>query len=326
MKVTDNLQLIHKWWKTWGTLPVWSWVRAASAYREGKFELAERHYKTGLKRHASHPAHFCARLDLAYCLFKLGKLEDAEHQLRYVTTHLPASREAYVRLARLQMWTGHALEAAWTVRRALRSIEPDPELAAIFLIAVLDNGGPSYLLDEAVEASRSMETEGDDFPRLQAARARLELERGDAAAGRKTLEQIAAADNAPFEALVLFAEVLVHEGKIAHARRQLRRAMAASPDYPRVLSLLAESYMKAGPFYNGEYAKQLAINACQLTNWSSPREMHILAEGYYHTGDKISALVVASKAKQAGTRLMGTYRRVRVLDELIESLSVGTQA
>jgi len=84
--------------------------------------------------------------------------------------------------------------------------------------------------------------------------------------------------------------------------------------------------MKAGPFYNGEYAKQLAIGACQLTNWSSPREMHLLAEAYYHTGDKISALVVASKAKQAGTRLMGTYRDVRVLEQLIESLSSGTQA
>jgi hypothetical protein len=54
--------------------------------------------------------------------------------------------------------------------------------------------------------------------------------------------------------------------------------------------------------------------------------MHLLAEAYYHSGDKISALVVASKAKQAGTRLMGTYRDVRMLDELIESLSAGTQA
>jgi predicted Zn-dependent protease len=322
----DTVQLVHKWWKTWRTLPVWSWVRGASSYRAGKFELAERLYKAGLKRHGSHPANFCARLDLAYCVFKLGKVEEAEQLLRSVTNQLPASREAYVRLARLQMWSGHSLEAAWTIRRALRSIEVDPELAALFLIAVLDNGGPGYLLDEAVEASDKIETEGDDFPRLQAARARLQIERGDELIGRESLERVAVADNAPFEAIVMYAELLLEEGKIAHARRQLRRAMVVSPDYPRVLSLLAESYMKAGPFYNGEYAKQLAVNACQLTNWASPREMHLLAEAYYHSGDKISALVVASKAKQAGMRLMGTYRDVRVLDQLIESLSSGTQA
>lgn len=322
----DTVRLIMKWWKAWRTLPVWSWVRAASLYRAGKFEHAERLYRFGLKRHSLHPAHFCARLDLAYCFFKLGKLDEAEHTLRYVTTHLPASREAFVRLARLQMWSGHSLEAAWTIRRALRSIDVDPELASLFLIAVLDNGGPSYLLDEAVEASKKVETEGHDFPRLQAARARLELERGSETVGREVLERVAASDEAPFEAIVMHAELLLADGKIAHSRRQLRRAMVAAPDYPRVLSLLAESYMKAGPFYNGEYAKQLATGACQLTNWSSPREMHLLAEAYYHTGDKISALVVASKAKRAGTRLMGTYRGVRVLDQLIESLSSGTQA
>ena len=322
----ENLQLIHKWWKTWRTLPVWSWVRGAACYRAGRFELAERHYKAGLKRHAAHPANFCARLDLAYCLFKLGNLDEAEQLLRNVTNQLPASREAYLRLARLQMWSGRSLEAAWTIRRALRSIEVDPDLAALFLLAVLDNGGPGYLLDEAVEASKKVETEGNDFPRLQAARARLQIERGDDGAGREALERVAIEEDAPFEAIVMYSELLLGEGKIAHARRQLRRAMIASPDYPRVLSLLAESYMKAGPFYSGEYAKQLAVNACQLTNWASPREMHLLAEAYYHTGDKISALVVASKAKQAGTRLMGTYRDVRVLDQLIESLSSGTQA
>jgi tetratricopeptide (TPR) repeat protein len=317
---------VHKWWKTWNTLPVWSWERAASHYRAGRFEIAERLYRLGLKRKASHPAHFCARLDLAYCLFKLGHLEDAEHNLRYVTTHLPASREAFVRLARLQMWSGHALEAAWTIRRALRSIDVDPELAALFLFAVLENGGPGYLLDEAIEANKRIETEGDDFPRLQAARARLEMVRGQYDAGREVLEKVAESENAPFESIVVYAEVLLAEGEIALARRHLRRAMAASPDYPRVLSLLAETYLKSGDFYNGEYAKQLAIGACQLTNWTSPREMHVLAESYYHTGDRISALVVASKAKQAGTRLMGTYRGVRGLDQLIESLSSGTQA
>lgn len=326
MKLFEGITLIRTWWKTWRTLPVWAWVRAAALYRSGSFEAAARLYRHGLRRHGTHPAHFCARLDLAYCLFKLGFIEDAAHHLRYVTTHLPGSREAFVRLARLQMWSGQSLEAAWTLRRALRSIEVDPELAALFLLAVLDNGGPGYLLDEAIEAHKKVETEGDDFPRLQAARARLEMIRGNYAAGRETLERLVEGEDVPFEALMLLAEVLLKEEEIAPARKLLRRAMASSPDHPRVLSLLAESYLRSGESYNSEYAKQLAIGACQLTNWTSPREMHILAESYYHAGDRISALVVASKAKQAGTRLMGSYRGVRCLDQLIESLSSGTQA
>lgn len=323
MRVVQAFKLVRKWWSTWRTLPVWSWVRAAAAYRAGNFGAAERFYRQGLKDHPLHPAHFCARLDLSYCLFKAGKIDDAEQQLRYVTTNMPTSREAHLRLARLQMWSGKSLEAAWTIRRALRYLEVDAELGAIFLMAVLDNGGPSYLLQEAIEAARRIEGEA---PRLLAALARLDIHQGRAEAGREALGSLASEADAPFEAILLYGEALLDEGKIAHARRQLRRALAAAPDYPRVLSLLASSYLKSGPFYNAEYARQLASNACQVTNWSSPRDMHVLAEAYYHTGDKISALVVASKAKQAGNRLLGSYRDARMLDQLIESLSTGTQA
>ena len=46
-----------------------------------------------------------------------------------------------------------------------------------------------------------------------------------------------------------------------------------------------------------------------------------LAETYYHLDDRISALIIAQKAKEEGSRLMGTYRDAAVLDRLIEHLS-----
>ncbi|MBN8549537.1 MAG: tetratricopeptide repeat protein [Deltaproteobacteria bacterium] len=325
------LSLLAKWWRTWGTLPIYSWVKAAALYRKGQFAAAEKFYRSGLDRHANHPASFCARIDLAYCQFKLGRLDDAEQELRAVSTQLPQSREAYLRMAKLQMWRGQSLEAAWTIRRALRNVPVDPEFAALYLISALDSGAPGYLLNEALQVSQNIESDDKSSLRLQAARARAimntKLPSEEAyQTARTKLAQLAAAENAPFETIIMFSEVLIAEGKIAHARRLLRRALQSAADYPRILSLLAETYLKSGPFYNAEYAKQLATTACQNTTWASPREMHILAESYYHVGDKVSALIIASKAKELGSKLLGTYRDTKTLDRLIESLSSGTQA
>lgn len=327
----QSFKLLTKWWKTWKTLPVYPWVKAAALYRKGQFAEAEKYYLRGLERHSVHPASYCARIDLAYCQFKLGRLDDAESELRAVAAHVPNSREAYLRMAKLQMWRGQSLEAAWTMRRALRNVPVDPDFAAFYLIAALDSGAPGYLLSEALQVSKTVEADETAAPKLHAARARARMNLHqetslDYQEARTRLAQLAAAANAPFESIIMFAEVLLAEGKIAHARRLLRKAMQSAADYPRVLSLLAETYLKSGPFYNAEYAKQLATTACQNSTWSSPREMHILAEAYYHVGDKVSALIIASKAKELGSKLLGTYRDTKTLDRLIESLSTGTQA
>jgi hypothetical protein len=54
--------------------------------------------------------------------------------------------------------------------------------------------------------------------------------------------------------------------------------------------------------------------------------MHTLAEAYALSGDKMSALLIATKAKDTGGRLLGSYRDAKHLDKLIQRLSVGTQA
>ena len=326
MRIVETGKLMVRWWRAWHALPVWSWVRAAGAYRAGQFAVAERFYRRGLRTHASHPASSCARLDLSYCLFKLGRLEEAEQNLRLVTNQSPTSREGFLRLARLQLWSGQTLEAAWTIRRALRNIPADADLAATYLLAVLDSDGPAYLLTEASETANRIDREGQTHPRLKAPLARLRMMQGKYDAGRAELVAIANTDGAPFEALVLLADVQLHEGKLVDARKELRRALKVAPDYPRVLSMLAETYLTAGPFYNAQYAQQLALSASQLTNWASPREMHLLAESYYHIGDKMSALIIASKAKHVGLRLLGSYRDTKSLEQLIESLESSTLA
>jgi len=302
------------------------WIKAASLYRDGNYEQAEELYKAGLEKYPRHPAQYCARLDLAYCLFRRGALLEAEEELKVVVKKLPELKEGYIRLARLQMWSGHSLEAAWTIRRALKRIEVDADIAALFLLTVLESDGPLYLLKEAVGSCRLMQGSNSKHPGLNLAQAYLQCKRGDFKRGIAALEELTLVEEPQFEAVLVFAEMLLKEGRVERARKELKGAMRAAPEHPRILSLFAESYLKSGDSYKPEYARQLATAACQKTAWRSPREMHVLAESYYHANDRMSALIMASKAKDAGSKLLNSYSESKVLDRLIDELSSGTLA
>ena len=322
-----DFRLYYKWWRTWHTLPVVPWVRAAAFYRAGRFELALQQYEHGLTLHVGHPAEQCARLDLAYCYFKTRNFDHAEKHLRSVTVQVPTCTEAFLRLAKLQRWTGRPMEAAWTIRRALRECRLEADLVAELMIAVVENGGPTYLVREALEGFQKLSHDQKIEPKVVAAKAKMSLLRGgDLDRSRAILGEICRRADCPIDAYILFAEILLLDDKISHCRHELKRALQIETDNPRVLSLIAESYLRSGPFYNPDYALQLSTSACQASGWRSPREMHILAESYYHVGDRMSALVIAGKAKDAGTKLLGEYKDVKNLERLIESLSSGTQA
>ena len=324
--VIDSGKAYLQWWKSWGTLPVRQWVRAAALYRRGDYEGASDLYQLGLDKFPDHRAAPYAHLDRAYCLFKLGRLREAEEHLTHIISVSPDLREAYARLLRLQVWSGQTSQAAWTVRRALRRFGWDADLLASLLLCVIENDGPRYLLKEAEDAYRKLADEAKGHHRLKTAIALLAIRKGQVSEGRKDLTRIASRPDAPLEALVAHAEILMNEGRVAYARQILRRAQLAAPKHPRVLSLFAASYLKSGPFYNPEFAVQLATTACQHSEWLSPREMHMLAEAYFQQGDTATALGIAYKAKEAGEGVLGTYRDSADLDRLIESLSSNVRA
>ena len=292
----------------------------------GNFQAACEYYERGLRRHRWHPARFCAHIDVAYCYFRLRRFEEAEQHLQYCLKNLPGSREAALRLAKLQVWTGNYQAAAGTIKRVLDHLAPDAELVSLLLMAVVKNGGPAYLRKEALAAMLRLDPKQLCDPRIETARALLALQRGEKEKGRAVLAGLAARPGAPLETHLAFAELLLVEGKVAEARVHLRSALMEAPDDPKVLALLSESYLKSGPFYNAEYANQLAISACQNTGWLSPYEMKVLAESFHHMGDKVSALIVASKAKQVGKQRLGEFKEAETLDVLIKGLAEGTLA
>jgi predicted Zn-dependent protease len=324
--MTSILKVFKQWWKTWGTLPVYSWVKAAALYRLGQYSTAKKYYEKGLKSNPSHPASNCARIDLAYCLFKLGKFEESERYLRNVTTNDPENREAYERLGKLHLWTGNYVEAAWNYRRGLQYFPEDLDFTFNFLFSVLGNGGPGYLLQEAKKSIEIIPNKKSEHIKYQLAVTLLTWYKGQKEEAENKLKELVTLESVPIEALISYAEILLEQGKITHARRYLRIALSKSSNHPRVLTLLADSYLQPGPFYNAVYARQLASTAAQNTAWLSPFAMHTLADAYYHEGDKMSALIMASKAKDVGNQRLGAYRGEKHLDLLIETLSSGTLA
>jgi len=326
LKLKANCLLYKEWFKRWGSLPVRSWIKAASLYRAGSYNEAAELYQAGLRSSPKHPARVSALLDLSHCLFRLKKFEETERYLRQVTAIAPAEREAYVRLARLQLWLGQAIEAAWTVRAALQVIPADPELVTLFVTATVESGGVEHLVVEAKELLASLHCEAEAAPRLEVAKARFGIMMGDFGLARDDLAELASKDRGPFEAVIAFAQVLIDEGKTVYARHHLHRALSVSPEHPRVLRLLAASYLEPGAHFEPDYAIQLATRACQATGWSGMHEMHALARSYALAGDKISALLIASKAKDAGRNLLGAYPEFKSLENLLHNRASGTQA
>lgn len=307
-------------------MPIVSWVRGAALYREGKFAEAERCYLNGIKKNPTHPAVLSAKLDLAYCQFRNKKPQDAEESLRYVVDHAPTNREAVIRLAKLERWLGLPHKAAQTLSNALKVIKPDSDLAALYLLSACESEDKGMHLRNAEAIATSLWITDRESPLLATALSRFEISKGEVRRGKASLARICAAAKAPIEAIILMGETLLKEENALFARHFLRRALTLSPEHPRVLALLAASYLVNGPGYSPEFAKQLALTACQATNWRCPGDMHTLAQAFYKIGDKMSALLIASRAKDTGLELKAPFQEREPLEKLIQSLESGTLA
>ncbi len=314
------------WMVQWRSLPVAAWIEAAKLYEAGDFAGAIPLYQKGLERYPRHAARINALLDLSHCLFRIGRYDEAEKYLKQATATAPHVREGYVRLARLQLWLGYASEALWTVRVCIQRVSVDPELATLFLTAVVESGGNPATIAEAEALVSQVHYDAGGFPRLDVARARLAVLSSQSEVARDELSKLASRDRGPFDAVVAFAEVLLAEGKLAYARHHLHRALCVSPEHPKVLRLLARTYLQQGVFFEPEYAVQLAVKAAQATNWRGIHELYVLAQSYVAVGDKVAALLAASKAKAIARRLLGGYPEVEHLEKLLQGGSPASRA
>ena len=321
---------ILKWSLVWGSLPVMDWIDAASCYKSKDFEKAAKFYEKGLKKHPKHAAAICAQIDLGFCYFKLMNFEKAEILLRDAIRKSPQEKETYLRLAKVLMWIGNPQEASEVLKSAIETCleddQMDTELAVQFAFAVIESEGENTYLKDAITYLLQIKYDDLDDKRVEVVRACFALTRGETSKGRGILLSLVNIQGGvtPTSAHIYFSELLIQEGSLAHALRHLRIALKRQPNSPRVLTLLSELYLQRGEFYNTDYAVQLATKAAQNTSWINPSTVHVLAEAYNQHGDRMSALMTASKAMEIDKVRNGAYRKTENLNALIDTLSAGT--
>ena len=326
----SKISLIRKslrWVLIWKSWPVFSWIKAAEAYSNADYPVAESLYEQGLKEYPEHPARFCAVMDLAYCYFKAKKFDQAIEKLNYVIRTLPTSKEAYLRLAYVYIWIGDDSEAMWLLRNALRKFDNDFHLVHLFVACLIEANAPAYLVDEASDLLDQVSSSSKNSKlAIGATKAMMEDYRQSSSETLRKLVRLSSRPGAPLAAKLQVAKRFIELEEFEKARLHLNSALKISAEYPQTLSLLAQTYFleDLDNEQNVEYANQLATAAAQSSAWLSPRELHILAEVYHHFGDKSSALLLASKAQGINLKRSDAYLYTNKLDEFVDSLASGT--
>jgi len=328
----NNRQLFHclrpalllSWWRTWKTLPVLPWIAGAEYFKSGDFRLAAESYRRGLEKYPHHRANFCARLDYAYCLFQLNALSEAMAELRKVVVQEPGLKDGHLLLAKLQLYTGQAVSAARTMRRALDIFEADPQIILCFAHCVIAAKGPTAQLAEVREKLRSLRARLDFadpyYSAVDAAIACYEFRFGDIEFADQLLVRVIASGGAPFEAFLAKGEHLLENGRISQARDQFERAMCLVPQDPRPLTLLARCYLTEGDFYEPEHALQLASMACSRSHYENSEALSVLADAYSAIGDMHGAMLISARMKALTSTRQINFDYLRRVEQQLQRL------
>jgi len=316
--------LIFSWWKTWKTLPVYSWILGAHYFRQLEFLIAAKYYKKGLKQHSSHKAYYCALLDHAYCLYRIGQWKDALEDLSRITVAGKALKHAYLLQAEIELLVGNPISASRTMLRCLEIWPGDERATVRFAEAVTLTGVPTEFLDEVKgrldRMKRSVDVNDVLRVTIDTAIARYELFVGNYGAGKRLLSRVIATGQAPREALVLRAECLLEEGHITLAQSCLNSALEQMPHDPKITSLLARTYLVGGQTFSPAWALQLAVKSCQQSFWQNPEYLQVLAEAYEASGDESAALLISEKVKALSSLRRLNIRAIQRLEVQIQRL------
>ncbi len=273
-----------KWYRHWGTLPVLSWIRAADLFRNGDYISAVSFYEAGLKKHLSHPAKDCAQFDLAYCYYRIGKLDLARTLLAELVQKRVDLKEAYLLLSRIRKITGHIVSSRVVLELANQIFYQDAQvlscLAHASVFTDLSDDEIDNIKYNLLDLKNEVDLQDSNYLHIETALANIEIRRGDLKKGERLLSRVLSTGEAPYEAILIRAQRLLETGRLVIARNQLERVAAACPRDPKPLILLARSYLRTGVDYNLAWAKQLTQSACQLSNWQNAECLSLLSRIY----------------------------------------------
>jgi len=267
--IISSPALLWSWVKVWQTVPVLSWVKAAQSFRNKDFRTALFYYEKGLRRRKDHPAAMCAKFDLAFCYYRLGKLEEAVAILAELVSGKNCPRDPYLLLASIHRSLGNLEVAAGILRRCKGQFARDMQVSVRLADVLLEIGESTKELQQLFVFLKRRRSElllsDPKQSLLDTVIANYEIHHGQAVAGLQLLGRVIASGTAPYEAYILRAELYLQEGRVLSARELLRKAMLLSPRNPRPLVLLSQSYCHVSGFAEPTWALDLAVEAVKLS-------------------------------------------------------------
>ena len=286
-----------KWYRRWGTLPIFSWVQGARHYARGEFSTAASYYKKGLDKYPEHVAASSARFDYAYCLFRLGEWSDCLVQLESLRKDKIHIKDAYLLEAEILLHSDQNRQAVEVLEKAQDLFKQEIRISVCLAFAhVAAESHYSEILEVKKVLSsfkKDLELGDPKLSLINSALANIEIHHGDPEIGDRMLVRVLAAGDAPVEAIVLRGERYRKRGNIATARRLFQRAIEAAPHHPRPYALLAECYLSVGDPKEMYWAVQSAESACRLSQWKNKNFLKILAQAYSSINDEVSAELVS---------------------------------
>lgn len=281
------------WVKHWHSLPVLSWLAGAHYFREGDYELASRHYLKGLRAHSRHRAASCARLDYAYCLYRLGKWMEAKEELQELVCGDTKLKLAYLLLAKIELLTSQPNSAIRVLESCLKFFPDDVQVITRLAHAMTEAGDIEdsfdYIRAMLARLKSRLPIDDPQTTPVDTAICTVELARGNLAYAQHLLSRVLAAENAPIEASLLKAELLLQCARVVQARKLAVRVMYEAPRDPRAPLLIARSYLSPPNLSEPTWAVQMAEIACRLTFWQNTKCMETLACAYKMAGREDSS-------------------------------------
>jgi tetratricopeptide (TPR) repeat protein len=296
------------WMKIWKTTPVLSWMKAAEAYRNGDYSKAVDYYRKGLSKYPSHPAHFSARFDLAFCLEKLGFYDEAIQEVSYLIAFGHELKEAYLLRARVQSYVGKYLNALETLKIAKKVLPGNLEiLTSLFHISIDIGINLEDIEVQKLELKKllscinfeNIDTK-QDYIDIQVALSHYEYEYGDEIKADQILTKILAEGNATYRCYLVKGLSLLSYNKIIQAREQFRKALICDPQNPIPQILIAETYLSSGSQDELVWAIQLAESACRSSKWTNPDAIETLVTAYQRNSELVKVDLFSQRLKEMG--------------------------
>lgn len=318
-KFTQSVKDAVKWYRLWGTVPVWSWVNAAAEFKRQDFRSAATLYRKGINKQPKHPAIQSAKLDLAYCLYRLGQFDEANLQLDEIIKEDTSLRDAYLLRAKISVIIGSCSSALRVLSSALRKFPDDARVvsqyAHVALMHPLEEELATEIKQRLVAIKCRLSLEDPENVLLDTALAQYEMVWGDMRRAERVLARVLATGKAPFEAVLLRGERLLSQGRVLPARELLTRAMRMSTRDPRPLMQLSASYLETAVSANYDWALQLAEQACQLSRWQHPECLNVLASVHEAKGDSARAQLYFERTKHVPAAVEPIFVSRSALDD-----------